>query len=283
MDIRLAQKIAWGNKRAKGVNMTDVPLQFDLLRNEVAQALDTWHKGCQEVSKELADVAIFLLGLAEMVGTDLQEAVEARLAADDSGASGQLGTGVTANAAVAATGAVATQGKLVRDKIPQIIRSKGEEPMIYTASVEEYGLRLRDKLREEVEEFLASDNDPEELADILEVLHALAGQAGTDQQQLETLRAAKAEKRGGFTGRIVWSGNRSAAAVWDTGLLAPALERVWGSRSDFISEGLPQQVERMGCVEGASLAPAGECAGNQLHHRIEVGAELDSPQTRSAG
>jgi predicted house-cleaning noncanonical NTP pyrophosphatase (MazG superfamily) len=100
------------------------------------------------------------------------------------------------------------QGKLVRDKIPQIIRSEGLEPLICTASAGEYGTRLRDKLREEVEEFLASDNDPEELADILEVLYALAEQTGTDRQQLEELRAAKAEERGGFSDRIIWSGNR---------------------------------------------------------------------------
>jgi predicted house-cleaning noncanonical NTP pyrophosphatase (MazG superfamily) len=109
--------------------------------------------------------------------------------------------------------AAMSQGKLVRDKIPQIIQSKGLEPVIYTASTEEYATRLRDKLREEVEEFIASDDDPEELADILEVLYALAGQAGTDQQQLEKLRAAKAEERGGFGDRIIWSGNRPAAAA----------------------------------------------------------------------
>jgi len=109
--------------------------------------------------------------------------------------------------------AAMSQGKLVRDKIPQVIRSKGLEPVIYTASTEEYASRLRDKLREEVEEFIASDDDPEELADILEVLYALAGQAGTDQQQLEKLRAAKAEERGGFGDRIIWSGNRPATAT----------------------------------------------------------------------
>lgn len=101
-----------------------------------------------------------------------------------------------------------SQGKLVRDKIPQIIRSNGLEPVISIASTEEYAARLRDKLREEVDEFLASDNDPEELADILEVLYALAEQAGTDGQQLEKLRAAKADERGGFADRIIWSGNR---------------------------------------------------------------------------
>jgi len=106
-----------------------------------------------------------------------------------------------------------SQAKLVRDKIPQIIRSKGQDPVIYVADAEEHAARLRDKLREEVEEFLASDNDPEELADILEVLYALAEQAGADRQQLEKLRAVKAQERGGFSDRIIWSGNRPADAV----------------------------------------------------------------------
>jgi predicted house-cleaning noncanonical NTP pyrophosphatase (MazG superfamily) len=104
-------------------------------------------------------------------------------------------------------------GKLVRDKIPQIIRSEGLEPVIYTAGSDEYDTRLRDKLREEVEEFIASDSDPEELADVLEVLYALAERAGTDRQQLEKLRMAKAEERGGFANRIIWSGNQGAARV----------------------------------------------------------------------
>jgi predicted house-cleaning noncanonical NTP pyrophosphatase (MazG superfamily) len=104
-----------------------------------------------------------------------------------------------------------SQGKLVRDNIPQIIRAKGLEPVIYTADAEEYRVRLRDKLREEVEEFLASDSDPEELADILEVVYALAEQAGTNRRQLEGLRAAKVEERGGFGRRIIWTGNRPSS------------------------------------------------------------------------
>jgi predicted house-cleaning noncanonical NTP pyrophosphatase (MazG superfamily) len=104
-----------------------------------------------------------------------------------------------------------SQGKLVRDNIPQIIRSKGLEPVTYTASTAEYCTRLRDKLREEVEEFLASDNDPEELADILEVIYALAEQAGVDPQELEKLRATKAAERGGFAARIIWTGNRPSS------------------------------------------------------------------------
>ncbi|WP_433357681.1 nucleoside triphosphate pyrophosphohydrolase (plasmid) [Microtetraspora malaysiensis] len=101
--------------------------------------------------------------------------------------------------------------KLVRDKIPQIIRATGADPIVYVADSEEYLASLKTKLGEEVEEFLASDEDPEELADILEVLYALAEAVGVDRQQLEKLRAAKESERGGFADRVIWCGNKLAA------------------------------------------------------------------------
>jgi hypothetical protein len=79
MDIRSAQDLAWENKLAKGFNTTDVPLEFCLLNGEVAEAFDAWRKGGQDVAEELADAAIYLLGLAEMTGSDPQAAVEAKL------------------------------------------------------------------------------------------------------------------------------------------------------------------------------------------------------------
>jgi predicted house-cleaning noncanonical NTP pyrophosphatase (MazG superfamily) len=97
------------------------------------------------------------------------------------------------------------EGKLVRDNIPQLIRASGREPTTYVADDEEFRARLREKLLEEVEEFLASDDDPEELADILEVLYALSEQCGVSPRELERLRAAKAKERGGFAGRIIWT------------------------------------------------------------------------------
>lgn len=212
MDIRSAQKIAWDTKMPKGLDTDDVALGFNLLSGEVAQAFDAWGKGRPEIAEELAASAIFLLRLAEMVGTDLQDVVEAKLAESKSGVYGQPPNRVPVKDAAAATAAM-NHGKLVRDKIPQIIRSKGQEPMVYVAGAGEYAARLRDKLTEEVAEFLASDNDPEELADILEVLYALAEQAGTDRQQLEKLRAAKAGERGGFADRVIWCGNRPADAA----------------------------------------------------------------------
>jgi predicted house-cleaning noncanonical NTP pyrophosphatase (MazG superfamily) len=62
---------------------------------------------------------------------------------------------------------------------PQIIRSRGDEPMVRVADRQEYRDLLRDKLTEEVREFLTSE-DPEDLADILEVVLALATELGVD-------------------------------------------------------------------------------------------------------
>jgi predicted house-cleaning noncanonical NTP pyrophosphatase (MazG superfamily) len=223
MDIRSAQKIAWDTRLAKDMNVDDVSSGFCLLGEEVTKALNVWSKGRQGMAEELAAITIFLFRLAEMVGTDLQEVVETKLTLSEPQGCGQLPSEGPVKDATAAATAGVNHGKLVRDKIPQIIRSKGQEPVIYTADIEEYSIRLRDKLREEVEEYLASDGDREELADILEVLYALARQAGTDQQQLEKLRAAKAEERGGFADRIIWFCNQSAATAQNVRIAAAKL------------------------------------------------------------
>jgi predicted house-cleaning noncanonical NTP pyrophosphatase (MazG superfamily) len=99
--------------------------------------------------------------------------------------------------------------KLVRDKIPEIMRAAGQRAVVHTADPIEFQVLLRQKLTEEVDEFLMSQ-DPEELADILEVLYALADCLGLDAAGLEALREAKAELRGGFAERVVWHGPRPA-------------------------------------------------------------------------
>jgi hypothetical protein len=80
VDIRSGQMLAWDNKIAGGFNTTDVPLEFCLLQSEVAEAFDSWRKGRVDVGEGLADVAIFLFGLAQMTGVDLDEEIEARIA-----------------------------------------------------------------------------------------------------------------------------------------------------------------------------------------------------------
>lgn len=93
--------------------------------------------------------------------------------------------------------------KLVRDRIPDIIRAKGTEPKVrLAASDSEYAQLLRDKLQEEVGEYLR-DGNPEELADIMEVVHALAALTGHTPVHVEEMRAAKAAQRGGFRDRVV--------------------------------------------------------------------------------
>ncbi|MFB6478951.1 nucleoside triphosphate pyrophosphohydrolase [Streptomyces virginiae] len=105
---------------------------------------------------------------------------------------------------------VLLEGKLVRDRIPEIIREDGLEPQVYVAETAEYRARLHAKLSEEVLEVQEADatTAPEELADLLEVVYALAADYGIDHQQLEKIRQDKANQRGGFADRIVWTGNR---------------------------------------------------------------------------
>ncbi len=92
--MRSAQKSAWENKLEKGFNTTDVPLEFCLLVAEVGEAIDAWRKDRQAMAEELADVAIFLFGLAEMTGTDLQDAVEAKLAVNQARTYKQVDNGL---------------------------------------------------------------------------------------------------------------------------------------------------------------------------------------------
>jgi predicted house-cleaning noncanonical NTP pyrophosphatase (MazG superfamily) len=91
--------------------------------------------------------------------------------------------------------------KLVRDNIPEIIRAKGQTPITRTLDDEEYLKELVRKLDEEVGEFKA-DQDLKELADIQEVVLALAAAIGASKEQLESVRSEKAAKNGAFQRKI---------------------------------------------------------------------------------
>ena len=92
--------------------------------------------------------------------------------------------------------------KLVRDKIPEIIESDGKKCVTRALSQEECLKELSRKLDEEVQEYHES-GDHEELADILEVVYALATATGCAEDALNTIRREKAQKRGGFSKRIL--------------------------------------------------------------------------------
>jgi predicted house-cleaning noncanonical NTP pyrophosphatase (MazG superfamily) len=103
-----------------------------------------------------------------------------------------------------------SEARLVRDKVPHLMRRRGDHPIVRTAEPYEYAGLLRAKLVEEVEEFLDTD-DPHELADVMEVLLALGQILGCDGDDLERMRTEKANERGRFLDRLVLSGNEFAA------------------------------------------------------------------------
>ena len=97
-------------------------------------------------------------------------------------------------------------GKLVRDKVPEIIKNDGRTPIIEILSNEDYLIELDKKLNEEVAEYHA-DKSIEEMADVLEVLFTICEARGHSVEELLQLKAMKSEKRGGFKDRIYWLGN----------------------------------------------------------------------------
>lgn len=91
--------------------------------------------------------------------------------------------------------------KLVRDKIPEIIEADGKTCKTRILDDEEYLAALEEKLNEEVAEY-QKDKNLEEMADVLEVLQAICVAKGYSLEELEAMRAKKAEKRGGFTDKV---------------------------------------------------------------------------------
>ena len=95
--------------------------------------------------------------------------------------------------------------KLVRDRIPEIIEGTGKKFSTRTLDQSEFIKKLRKKSFEELEEYMNADNNEEaleELADLLEVIHAIAETHGGSIEKVEELRKKKAEKRGGFKEKI---------------------------------------------------------------------------------
>ena len=83
MEFKKIQKAIWQNKLNKGFNTTDVNKEFCLLYGEVAEAYDAWKKKKDDLNEELADIAIYLMGLSEMLGFDLADEVEKKVSKNE--------------------------------------------------------------------------------------------------------------------------------------------------------------------------------------------------------
>lgn len=91
--------------------------------------------------------------------------------------------------------------KLVRDKIPDIIKEQGEIPCIEILSDDRYLIELDKKLSEETEEYQESKK-LEELADILEVIYSICIARNYSIYQLYEMKDEKLKKRGGFSDKV---------------------------------------------------------------------------------
>ena len=75
VNMKEIQKNIWQNKIEKGFNTTDVNKEFCLLYGEVAEAYDAYRKKKNDLNEELADIAIYLMGLSEMLGFNLEDEI----------------------------------------------------------------------------------------------------------------------------------------------------------------------------------------------------------------
>lgn len=92
--------------------------------------------------------------------------------------------------------------KLVRDKIPEYIRKKGDVSITHIADGAEYWQKLKEKLIEEIDEF-KRDESIEEFADILEVLDAISDYKEFNRAEVKKIKSKKAAERGKFSKRII--------------------------------------------------------------------------------
>ena len=94
--------------------------------------------------------------------------------------------------------------KLVRDKIPKIIRNSGNQCETVTLSNLDYIEALKHKLVEESKEVATASpkNLSQELADVMEVMDALMAAAGIEPEKVREIQKEKRSQRGGFDNRI---------------------------------------------------------------------------------
>ena len=92
--------------------------------------------------------------------------------------------------------------KLIRDKIPEIIKQSGKQANIEEVSGKEYLELLNAKLGEELHEYLDSQN-VEELADLVEVVYAIVEHKDVSLQDFEVIRKQKVEERGAFKEKLL--------------------------------------------------------------------------------
>jgi NTP pyrophosphatase (non-canonical NTP hydrolase) len=75
VDLLQLQKRIYENKIAKNFNVSDIYMEFCYTHGELSEAFEAYAKKKPNVGEELADVAIYLLGLSEILGIDLEKEI----------------------------------------------------------------------------------------------------------------------------------------------------------------------------------------------------------------
>lgn len=83
MNMKEVQKQIWQNKLNKGFNTTDVNKEFCFLYGEVGETYEAWRKKKEDLGEELADIAIYLMGLSEMLSFDLEEEIKNKISKNE--------------------------------------------------------------------------------------------------------------------------------------------------------------------------------------------------------
>ena len=75
MDFKQLQKDVYQNKINHGFNITDLNMEFCLTYGELGEAYMAWLKKKEDLGEELADVVIYLMGISEILGIDLEDEI----------------------------------------------------------------------------------------------------------------------------------------------------------------------------------------------------------------
>lgn len=95
--------------------------------------------------------------------------------------------------------------KLIRDKIPEIIRKDGWIPKMRILNKKEYLKELKKKILEEARELVKAKNKKEiinEIVDIQELIDIIISELGLTKSQIKKQQKIKNKKRGGFKKRL---------------------------------------------------------------------------------
>ena len=79
IDLPQIQKRVYENKIAKGFNTTDIYMEFCYTHGELSEAFEAYAKKKSDLGEELADVVIYLLGIAEILGIDLEKEITSKI------------------------------------------------------------------------------------------------------------------------------------------------------------------------------------------------------------